>query len=134
MKNFALSKTETETRDNLVTKLNEAWGKVEDAVTAFNDGVVDMRAVVERAVEDYNEVVSEAEAFAADIANEIETEYDNKSEKWQEGERAEAVTGMKDEWQGLDMSQIDPTYPDDLEIGDPGQAEALEALPTEPSE
>jgi ectoine hydroxylase-related dioxygenase (phytanoyl-CoA dioxygenase family) len=43
------------------------------------------------ALEEYNEALAEAKGFAEDIANEAEGEFDNKSEKWQEGVSNQAI-------------------------------------------
>lgn len=131
---FKLDKQESLRRAGLVASLQEAWGKIEDAVDVYNDAVAELKGPVAEAIEAYNEIATEAAGFAEDVATRAEGEFDDKSEKWQESERGQAAGGWRDEWQSLDLATIEPEFPDDLAIDDPGHADALEGLPDEASE
>ena len=56
-----------------------------------------------------------------DIVSEMETYYDERSEKWQEGDAGSAYADWKGEWEGLDCATVDLvdepdcSLPDDLE-------------------
>ena len=76
----------------LATALREAKDKLVIAIDEYNAATTDPRAAVESALKEYNEALAEAKGFAEDIANEAESEFDNKSEKWQEGDRGQAVS------------------------------------------
>jgi hypothetical protein len=128
---FKLDKKDKERRDLLVDQLREAWGKIEDAVEVYNIEVSKLRADVDKAVSDYNEVIEEARGFAEDVATQAESEYDDKSEKWQQGEKGQSAAAWRDEWQGLEADALDASWPDDYSIDDPEHADKLEGLPEE---
>jgi chromosome segregation ATPase len=128
---FKLNKQELTTRDEHVAKLEKAWAEIAQAISTYNGLVETLRAPIEQAVEKYNEVVVEAKAFAEEIANRFEGEYDERSEKWQEGEKGQAAAELKEAWQSIDMEEINLEWPDDLGIDDPDHAPELAELPME---
>jgi len=128
---FKLTQAEAKRRDELVEALQKAQGELDDAVSEYNEKSQEIRGPVEEAVSAYNAVVEEAHDFAEDVASDGDTAFDEKSEKWQEGERGEAARSWIDEWQNADFNEIEINWPDDLEIEAPGHAGNLEALPTE---
>lgn len=73
------------------------------------------------AISEHNVVVGEADEFVANIADGFEDDFGEKSEKWQEGEAGEAARSFIDEWQGINLSEVDPVRvlrPDEPDFGD----------------
>jgi archaellum component FlaC len=128
---FKLSKQELATRDEHVAKLEKAWAEIDQAVSTYNEQVEGFKTDVEKAVSNYNEVVVEAKGFAEEVANRFESEYDERSEKWQEGEKGQAAAELRDAWQAIDMEEISLEWPDDLSIDDPDYGPELAELSTE---
>lgn len=128
---FKLTKAEGEQRTELVEKLGKAVAQLEDDVREYNEKVGELRAPVEAALAAYNALVEEARGFCEDIVNERETDYDGKSEKWQEGDKGEAARSWIDEWQNVDLSELEIEFPDDLEVDAPTHADDLQNLPEE---
>jgi hypothetical protein len=128
---FKLNKQERVTRDEHVAQLERAWADLVQAVSDYNESEPKLREPVDKAVADYNEVVGEAKSFAEEIANRSEGEYDEKSEKWQEGEKGQAAAEFRDAWQTIDMEEIELAWPEELAIEDPDHAPELAELPTE---
>jgi hypothetical protein len=128
---FKLSKQETADREGHVERLEKVWGELTEAVNAYNTGVAKLREPVDKAVADYNEALGEAKAFAEQVASRLEGEYDDKSEKWQEGEAGEAAAEFRDAWQSVDLEDLANEWPEDLAIEDPDHAPELSELPTE---
>jgi hypothetical protein len=126
---FKLSKDELKRRDDYVKDLNYKWLAVQEAIEQYNERTAALQADVDKAVEEYNETLNEARGFVEDIASEASDEIDDKSEKWQESEKAEAAIEWKDAWEMIDLEEITINYPNDLEIESVSHADDLEALP-----
>jgi hypothetical protein len=127
-----LSKTDATRRADYVQQLHDKWLAVQTAVEVFNERTAALHEDVDKAVEEYNELLSEVRGFAEYIAIAADDEIGNKSDKWAESERGEAATSWRDQWEGYSPDEIEVTYPDDLMIEDPQHADDLEALPEQP--
>lgn len=111
-----LSKAQTKERDQLLTRLREAKEKLEAA-----------QADYEAAMTAYDLVVGDIATWRDDVVSDWQSEFDDKSERWQEGERGEAASAFIQEWEGLELEELEePNWPD-LD-----HADDLEDLPTEP--
>lgn len=126
---FKLTKDESAQRDKILAELNETRDVLEAAISAYNSVVEEAKPPVEEALEKYNAVVERAQSFAVDIANQAETDIDEKSEAWQESERGEAAVEWKDEWLDAEFSAYELEFPDELQFDQPDHAETLEGLP-----
>jgi hypothetical protein len=124
-----LSKAQRAKRDEFVTRLNEASGKISTAVDEFNSALETLKAPIEAAVEAYNEIVVEAKEFTDEIAGDADNEISEKSDTWQEGERGQAAVGWKDEWQSIDLDEIEVELPDEISFDEPLHADDLESAP-----
>jgi len=128
---FKLSKADIDRRDALVSQLEELRSKLEDAVSHFNAEVEKLREPVEQALEAYNEAVGEARSFAEDNASEGEAAYDERSERWQEGERGQAAQQWVQQWQQVQLDDYEISFPDELAFDAPSHSEDLNDLPVE---
>jgi hypothetical protein len=129
---FKLSKQELELRDQHVEKLEKAWAGIEQAVSTYNQVTnEELREPVEKAVADYNEAMGEAKAFVEQVANRMDGEYDEKPEKWRDGDKGQWAAELRDAWQEMEMEKIEVEWPEDLAVDDPDHAPELAELPTE---
>lgn len=128
---FKLTKQDAARRDGFIESLTEASDKIEDAVAVFNEEMEKLKAPVEAALAAYNEILEEASGFAEDIARAADEAISEKTENWQEGERGQAAANYKDEWENADLSPVEVTFPDELEIdgSEIDHAGRLEQLP-----
>lgn len=132
---FKLDKQEIARRDELFGDLTDARAKLEDAVSVYNAEVLKLREALDAKLAAYNEVVEEASGFAADIASAADGAIGDKSEKWQEGDRGQAATAWKDEWENASFDAVEIEYPDDLSIDQvDDHASTLSELSEEASE
>lgn len=116
----SLSKADLARRDTILQSLATAYGDVEDAHRAMADAIASYN---EMAVA-YNDVVTEAQSFAEDVAGDIDGYMTEKSDKWLEGEKGEAYSVWLEAWQGFDAPELDT----DVEIPDLPDDEASAAL------
>lgn len=79
---------------------------------------------VQAAIESYNAVLDEVRTFQEEVTNEAQGYFDDRSEKWQEGEKGEAYQAWVDEWYAADA--------EDIEVPEFGHADALRELPDQP--
>lgn len=126
-----LTKEQRERLDAIVASLEDKFNKLTAAVDEYNDALSTMWGEVERAQRDYNEAVSDAIDFRDEIVGEVETYMGERSEKWQEGERAESYENFKSEWEGVDLSESEMSAQDDLDVDVNNAGDGLGNLPTE---
>jgi hypothetical protein len=92
----------------------ELFAKLEEARTGFE-------AAAESILDEIRELQSEARGIMEDEANSAAEYYDEKSEKWQEGDRGQAYCEWKDRLQSLaddldgDMEALEVTMPEQPE-------------------
>lgn len=126
---FRLSKQEMKQRDEHIEILRKAKLDVETAVEKYIEAMEEPRDTLRKAIEDYNEAIVAAKGFAEDIASQADSDISDKSDKWQEGERGQAASDWKGEWENIDLDEITFEYPEEIEPPDMDHAESLENLP-----
>jgi hypothetical protein len=73
------------------------------------------------AIDEHNAVVGEAEEFVTGIADGFDDDFGEKSERWQEGDAGQAARSFIDEWQNINLSEVDRVRvlrPDEPDFGD----------------
>lgn len=123
-----LSKAQVDERGRIVSKLRATAAKVEKAITACNE----MRDHVQQAVDAYNELVQEAETYTRQIAEEIESHFQERSEQWQGSDRGQANQDWMDQWSSASFDAIDVDVPEEIDVPDFAAADTLEELASEP--
>jgi chromosome segregation ATPase len=113
-----------------IRKKHEA---LEQAVAAYNTAMREQRAKVEEALNDLNGAITDAESWREEIANAQEEYYDNKSEKWQEGDKGNAYSSWKDEW-GNEFEQMEEIEFPELEVPECDLPDTIENLNDQPEE
>lgn len=126
---FKLSKADDKRRDGFVAELEIKGGKLSQAISEFNAAMQEAWSKVEAAQTEYNELLGEISEFRDEIVSERQGEWDDKSEKWQEGERGEAAQSWITAWENIDFSEVDISQPDELEEPDLAHRDELENAP-----
>ena len=128
---FKLTKAEASARAALVDRLSAGREAVEAAISAYNDMLDTAWAAVAKSIDDYNEILFDARDFCETASADWRGEWEDKSEKWQEGERGQAAAEWIDTWEGVSLDDIDADRPDDVEAPEMEHAEELGGLPDE---
>lgn len=128
---FRLTRAEIKQRDELADKLDEAAEALKSAVEAFNARLEEVTQDVSSALETYNEAVAEARSFMEDVASERQLEWEDKSERWQEGERGQAAQEWISAWESDPPEDVEIDVPEGIDEPDLAHAEALRDLPEE---
>lgn len=108
---FKLNKQEDARKSELEQELEQLVGSA-------TDGLEELREKIGELVEEFNEKyvtplgdkMDEARGFVEDIQNERQEEFDDKSERWQEGERGEAAQSWLQQWE-QGASELDTPEP-----------------------
>lgn len=127
---FKLTKAELAKRDDLVAALEIASGVLSDAVDEFNASLAASREKLEAIVNDYNETLSKARDFVEDIAQSRRDEWNDKSERWQEGEAGQNASAFVDAWEGIELDDIEIDFPEPIDELDIAHRDDLENAPT----
>src|SRR5262245_21534791 len=120
---FKLTKEEIAKRDEIFAALNEKYAELETAVGEYNEAVGKAQTEVENVLAEYNKVLADARELAQDIANDADSEMMEKSEKWADSDAGQAAQAFKDEWEGLNLDDLEIEFPGELVVEDPGHAE-----------
>jgi uncharacterized coiled-coil DUF342 family protein len=130
-----LTKDHKKQREELISKLDNARGELNSAITDFNNAVESAKEPVTEAWTAYNEIVQEANALLEELASDAQNYFDERSEKWQEGDAGEQYNQWIEQFQEeiCEIDEID--FPSELEEPDLDEAiDKLENLVERPTE
>lgn len=128
---FKLTKSEEARRIKLRDDLIEAREVMMTEVAQQEDRIRAAVAAINRSFENYNEVLQEARGFVEDIHAERDDEFEERSERWQEGDRGDEAREWLDALQEVidAMEDIAPVEIDPFEIDPENHAELLDDMP-----
>lgn len=111
---FKFSKKDIADRDELVQAARLKFATLNDAIEKFNGYVADAWRELEDAVTDYNGALSDARDFVERVKDEFTSEYDEKSEKWQEGDKGTAAREWIDSFDNVELDDAELEEPESL--------------------
>lgn len=127
---FKMTKADTANRKLIVDNLNKYKLKLEQAQDKYNQEVALLIDEVNSAIDDYNEVLTEAQGWRDDLVSESRDAFENKSEKWQESDGGQSADSWINDLESIDLDEIDKVEFDELDIiGDIGHADEIEEYP-----
>jgi hypothetical protein len=117
-KTFQIEKVKQEAIEQQLAAMNTAAAEVTVAVAKYNDTMGSAWLDVEAAVASYNEARETLRTLLEAEAEDQQSQWDEMSEKWQEGERGEQVS----EWiasiqEAADIDELELDRPDELDAG-----------------
>lgn len=122
---FKLNKDENQQHQQLIEDLRTTYEKIETLKKADPICITDLRLQIAS----YGVIVDETEDFRDTVASRLRSEFDDKSEKWQEGDKGSEVNEFITEWE--DVTFETPEIPIDVtEFECDDFSETLEGLPT----
>jgi len=87
---------------------------------------------VKEKLDSLNAKIREAGEWAEGLFSDMQSYYDERSDKWQEGDAGQSYDAWKSEYESLDVDEVDIEFPEDLEVPGCDVADNLESLPDEP--
>lgn len=128
---FKLTKNEATTRDDFVARFEMASAELDQVRETTNEAIEALLGPLNEKITAYNVILAEAKEYAEEIAARFQTEFDDKSEKWQESEKGVAVSEMIESWTNLDFEEVDDVAIDQIEDFDFEHRDILDAVPVE---
>ena len=142
-----ITKAESKKRDEMAEKCDEAQGALASAIADYNIAlervaeyaarimlspldfadderteIADaLRAAAEAhsdAVTGYNDAMENAKAFVEEVASRLRDVYDNRSEKWQEGDKGQSADSFIQTWEEFspdEESELEGNVADEFE-------------------
>lgn len=129
---FKMSKAQIKERDEKVAALETAATNLKQEIEESNTRLTEIRENIEAKVNEYNSALEDAKEFMNNIGNDARSEFDDKSEKWQEGDRGQEVSSWIDELENFSPDEIKVELPDDIEEPDLDHGEEITGLAEEP--
>lgn len=97
---FKLTKEEKIQRNEYVKELQRLEELIEDASKGEDP-------ISQELITEYETAINTASDFASEVESRLQEEFDDKSEKWQEGEKGEEASSFIEEWGGADFTPSD---------------------------
>jgi hypothetical protein len=111
-----LTKAELTQRDAAAQTLQDRYTDLMAAIEAYNNAISAHWTPVETALADYNEAINEANAWKQDRAQEMQDYIEDKSEKWQESDKAQQLTAWKEQYEE-EFEQVEIEQPEPIDDG-----------------
>ena len=129
---FKLSKSEEKQRQDFIetlrTKQEELQAKQEEFQNETDPEAKEKaRQQITVILAEILVAIEETETFRDEIATRLRDEYDEKSEKWQESDKASEVDSMISDWENASFEEPELENPETMELED--YAGMLEELP-----
>lgn len=112
--------------------VSEALESLEQAVDKFNAVKSQAFAELAEKIDAANEAIGDAQGWMDEVAGEIQDFIDDHGEKWQEGEKGEAWSNLRDEW-AVRLDEIEIEEPEEIEC-ESEAAEIIDGLPEDEPE
>jgi len=93
----------------------EAAEKLTGAVEAYNEGLAALKAPLEAALQAYQEATAGLKELYEGIAQEAREYYDERSERWQEGEEGAAYNEWAEALEGFEIEEIEIDFPEEID-------------------
>lgn len=131
MKKF--SKEQLDSIEKAVSDVRDAERDLNDEIKMFNEHMDGFRSDVELAIEKYNNKLASLKEVYTGLAETAREYYDERSEKWQEGDAGQAYSDWCDEMENVDLEPINIELPE--EVNEPDYyTEVEELVPTQPND
>jgi chromosome segregation ATPase len=129
-----LSKDQQKKIEDLRTRWTAAREQLDSEQDDANEKIGAIEAAVNEKIADLNALVEEANSLREEIEADAQNYYDEKSEKWQEGERGSAYNDWISSWQD-EVEEIETVSIDTVaKVEDvPETLLSDDTYPTEPS-
>lgn len=111
-----LSKAQSTQLDTIADALVERYDALDTAIGAYNAAMEEAWTAVDEALGAYNETLSEARELRGDIVDQIQNHIDDKSEKWQDSDKGQAYESWRQQWEQIDLEEVEIDKPDELEL------------------
>jgi hypothetical protein len=134
---FRLTKAELAQKNELEEELEKLTGEIEDGKAQLLEDIQKLCDEFDtKYIEPFNSLLERTRGFVEDIQRERQEEFDDKSDRWQEGERGQSAQDWLNEWEQATgyMDDIPGLAAPEPELEIPDALNALQGLPEEMAE
>ena len=107
---FKLNKGQARQWDDYLEDLRGSANLLNEAIGSFNTAIKQAHDTLQDYVADYNQAIENAGTLVAELADEWQSQFDEKSDTWQESDKGQEIQEIISALQGFN--------PDDFELGD----------------
>lgn len=121
-------------RDDMAKALADIEARVNTLdffIRRYNDAVAEARSDVETNLELLNQAITDADELRATLADNMDNYYDDRSDKWREGDAGQAYYDWKEQW-SHPFEQVELDIPYELEMPEVEAIELIGSLENEP--
>jgi hypothetical protein len=106
-----LSKAQQTTHETISAKLSGSREDLKGAVSTFNDKVAALFAeIVQPEVDAFNAAATESNEFLQEVHEEMDSFYEDRSDKWKEGDAGSAYEDWKSSWE-MEIGEVELEEP-----------------------
>lgn len=102
-----LSKEQVKEHEELVDAVNGAHQELDGAIKQYNERVAAAHSELAPFVEAFNEAVTKANDFRESVHSDQQAYFDEKSEKWQEGDAGSAYSDWMSQWDEAAIEEVE---------------------------
>lgn len=126
-----LGKKQRARHTELWGELDEAEDKLQAALDRFKEAAETVwDKEVQPALDELNEIREKANEFIVEVTGDAENYYNDRTEKWQEGDAGQALETFRGTWENGEMDPLELEMPD-LTVEFEPDAPEFEVLPAE---
>ena len=131
---FKLTAADKQKIDEMLNTVRSKHESLCGAIDTFNQEVDEAREKMEEHLNDLNGALSDLRDFISEKHADFEGQYDDKSEKWQEGERGSATLSWIETFDiELNDVELNDLAAEDVSHPELDELDAVENLESEPS-
>lgn len=128
---FKLSVADAQELDRKVQAIKELKDELEDNIATANAAIAEIVENINIKVRELGMMTAALDKLIEEKAEEWRSEYDERSEKWQEGDAGSNADSFISEWEGISLTTYDDLSLPDLELEEELDLDAVENLPRE---
>lgn len=113
-----ITKAQQENIDKAISEATKAEEDLVSAIEEYNQHRDEIVSVVEQALETYNDKLIAIKDVYEGIAEEARNYYDERSEKWQEGDAGTNYNEWVDALEAVEFDEVELDLPDELPMPD----------------
>lgn len=114
-----LTQDQIKQKNTLIEALRKTMEKLEEARSTYNDELQDAYNKYKEFVDGFNDAQENLRNFITERVEEMDTYFEEKSEKWQESAAGEAYSEWKGQWEALsEYEEYEAREPDEAEEPD----------------
>lgn len=124
-----LTKTQVTARDKHAEDIRNAIAELNGDIEIYNKAIEEAKSNLEPAITKLNECLEAARNWRDEVVAEMDDYAGNRSEKWSEGDAGQTFESWKQEFENLELEDVEIEFPEELDVVEDDRSEAVDNLP-----